>query len=288
MLSRLVAHGFDLKHIQPPRGAAHLHCMTVSAGFEQRRNEHYSWDGMKRGSAPFLVLQHTTQGEGQLDYAGVRHKLTPGKTMLVTMPHEHRYFLERGGHWEYFWMLISGREAMRLSLDILATAGPVLSLSEAEVDTLAVATLTCLTHSTMSAGKASSLGYAALTTLYDAAFSALPAAAAAHPAAIERVLSYIEHNISAPLHVERLAAIASMSRAHFVRRFTETVGSPPSHYVLERRIARAERLLLATEMSVADIAAMTGFAEANYFSKTFRRLRATTPISYRATRFEAG
>lgn len=288
MLSQLIDHGFDLKQLNPPRSAGSLHCMAVSAGYEQRRNELYAWDGLKRGTAPFLVLQHTTMGEGVLDYAGVRHRLVPGKTMLVTMPHEHRYFLDRGGHWEYFWMLISGREAMRITLEILAHAGPVLSLSDSEIDRLAATTLSCLTTTAVSPGKAASLGYEALTSLHDAAFRAVSSTNETHSPAIDRVLTYIEDNLATELHVDRLAGIATMSRAHFVRSFATAVGTPPSSYVLERRIARAERLLLATEMTVNDIAQMTGFADGNYFSKVFRRMRATSPLAYRATRFEAG
>ncbi|MBK1794366.1 helix-turn-helix transcriptional regulator [Devosia sp. WQ 349] len=287
MLSQLIDHGFDLKRLTPPRSGMNLHCMAVSAGYEQRRNEHYSWDGMKRGTAPFLVLQHTTFGEGILEYAGVRHKLTPGKTMLVTMPHDHHYFLDRGGHWEYFWMVISGREAMRLALEILSHAGPVLTLSESEIDRLVATTLACLTTPSVSPGQAASLGYAALTTLHDAAFRAHAHSAQTHPPAIDRVITYVEDNLASELHVDRLAGLAGMSRAHFVRSFTAAVGTPPSTYVLERRIARAERLLLATEMSVVDIAAMTGFADGNYFAKVFRRVRNTAPLAHRATRFEA-
>ena len=115
MLTTLLDHGFDIRRLATPRSAAPLHCMVASAGYEQRRNEVYSWDGMKRGTAPFLVIQHTTFGEGRLDHAGVQYRLTPGKTMLVTMPHAHRYFLERGGHWEYFWLVLNGREALRLA-----------------------------------------------------------------------------------------------------------------------------------------------------------------------------
>ena len=79
-----------------------------------------------------------------------------------------------------------------------------------------------------------------------------------------------------------------MSRAHFVRRFTTTVGQSPSDFVLARRLARAERLLLATEMSVGEIARLTGFANSNYFAKVFRKKRGAAPLEYRATRFEAG
>jgi len=288
VLNSLLNHGFDIRHLTVPRSVAPLHCMAVSAGYEQRRNEVYSWDGMKRGTAPFLVIQHTTHGEGRLDYAGVQYRLTPGKTMLVTMPHAHRYYLERGGHWEYFWLLLNGREALRLAREILDSAGPVVSLDAGQIDRLAATTLDTMTLSEPSPGQVSVHGYAAMATLHDGVFGARLLGEAALPPALARVTAYVDDNLAAPLQVERLAEIAEMSRAHFVRRFTTTVGQSPSDFVLTRRLARAERLLLATEMGVGEIARLTGFANSNYFAKVFRKKRGAAPLEYRATRFEAG
>ncbi|SFV35160.1 Helix-turn-helix domain-containing protein [Devosia crocina] len=282
MLSQLLAHGHDIRALSLMRGAAPLHCMAASAGYEQRRNEVYSWDGMKRGTAPFLVIQHTTLGEGRLDYAGTRHRLTPGKTMLVTMPHAHRYWLDRGGEWEYFWLLLNGREALRLAREILDSAGPVLEPTRLQVDRLATACLELLTMADPSPGIASNAAYAAMTSLHDAVFGSRLPPERPLPPGIARVLAYVDANIGEKLPIDRLAGIAEMSRAHFVRSFALAVGAAPSEHVLERRLERVERLLLATEMGVGEIAAATGFADGNYMAKVLRRRRGMTPLELRA------
>lgn len=282
VLSDLLDHGHDIRTLNLPRSAAPLHCMGVSAGYEQRRNEVYSWDGMQRGTAPFLVIQHTTLGEGRLDYAGTKHRLTPGKTMLVTMPHAHRYWLERGGEWEYFWLLLNGREALRLAREILDNSGPVLELTGSQIDRLAAACLDLLQMQDPSPGLASTSAYAAMTSLHDAIFGSRPPPERPLAAGLARVVSHIDLNISNALPVDRLAAVAEMSRAHFVRSFGAALGSAPSDYVLEKRLERVERLLLATEMSVAEIAAATGFADGNYMAKVLRRRRGMAPLEFRA------
>ena len=63
-----------------------------------------------------------------------------------------------------------------------------------------------------------------------------------------------------------------------------SVGAAPSSYVLDKRMQLAERLLLATDETVASIAASCGFADGNYFAKAFRRYSGITPSAYRATR----
>jgi AraC family transcriptional regulator len=281
VLSQLLDHGHDIRSLSLPRSAAPLHCMAVAAGYEQRRNEVYSWDGLKRGTAPFLVIQHTTLGEGRLDFSGTQHRLRPGSTMLVAMPHAHRYWLERGGHWEYFWLLLNGREALRLAREIIDSAGPVLELSAHQIDRLAASCLALLTLSGLSPGEASSAAYGAMTSLHDSVFGSRPVPEHALAPALSRVLAHIDGQLASPLPVERLAAIAGISRAHFVRSFSAAMGRGPADYVLERRLERVERLLLASEMSVAEIARATGFADGNYLAKVLRRRRGISPLEFR-------
>lgn len=289
MLTQLIDHGHKVRALALPKSASPLHCMAISAGYEQRMNEVYTWDGLQRGTAPFLVIQHTLVGEGRLDFAGTHYRLTSGQTMVLSLPHAHRYWLERGQRWEYFWMVLNGREALRLAREIIDSAGPVLTLTEPVIDRLADACLTLIDRSPITPGEASTATYAAMTALHDGAFATLSAPDRALPPAFARVVAHIDANLTTSLHIDRLAAIAELSRAHFVRQFTLATGSAPSTFVLDRRIERIERLLLATDMSVVAIAEATGFSDANYLAKTFRRRHAMTPLDYRAAmRLAAG
>jgi AraC family transcriptional regulator len=285
MLSDLLAHGHDLRSLDRRGAVPTLGVLAEAVGYEQRRNELYSWDGMKRGTEPFLVIQHTILGEGRLDFGGARYRLGVGQTMLVTMPHAHRYWLQRGGHWEYFWFILSGREALRLARDVLAVAGPVLQPGPEGAAWLAGACHGLLTGS-LSPAQASVLGYQALAVLHDAAFAGAGPRAAVAPE-LARVLSHVEANLGGDLRVDALAHVAGLSRAHFVRRFAAAVGVPPSDFVFARRMDRVERLLTASEMKVAEIARATGFADANYLAKAFRRHRGLSPMEFRAQRDEA-
>lgn len=242
---------------------------------------------MKRGTSPFLVIQHTVLGEGRLDHAGVRYRVTPGQTMLVTMPHAHRYYLERGGNWEYFWFLLTGREAIRLARALTEVAGPILTLAPAQVDLLAGHCLSLLNDPTGDVGATSARAYGALSILHDAVFAQTGDGPVPLAPAIARVVGHIEGNLGSDLSIDRLAQVAGISRAHFVRRFTATLGHAPSDFVQARRMERIERLLLATEMTVGQIALLTGFADGNYLAKAFRRVRGLSPLEFRATRAEA-
>lgn len=281
MLSELLSHGHAIKLLRPPKAQVALHCMAVSAGYEQRQNEVYSWHGLQRGTVPFVVVQHTLVGEGRLDFSGARFRLRPGDTMILTMPHDHRYWLERGGHWEYFWMVLNGREALRLAREIIDARGPVLQPAANVVDRLAGACLSLVGPQSALPGEISAAAYTAMAALNDAAFAGESEAEPDVLPGLRRVMAYVQANIAMPLQIDRLAALAELSRAHFVRTFTSQVGMSPSVWVLERRLERIERLLIATDMSISAIAEVAGFADANYLAKVFRRKRYMSPIEYR-------
>lgn len=281
MLSELIEHGHALRMTDPPKGALPLHCMARGAGFERRFNEAYSWEGMKRGSQPFALIQHTIAGRGELDFEGTRHALGPGDTMLLTFPHRNRYWLAAGQSWEYFWITLNGREALRIARAVIDANGPVIRPGSEAVDRLAAGCLSLL-GADLPTGLASAAAYSAIVAVHDGTVTGETETLDA-PVAIQRVLSHIDRNLGASLGVDRLAGIAQMSRAHFVRLFTAAVGAAPSNYVFAQRIERAERLLIATDSGIGEIAATCGFADGNYFAKAFRRARGTTPGEFRAS-----
>ena len=84
-----------------------------------------------------------------------------------------------------------------------------------------------------------------------------------------------------PLDVPRLAAIACVSRAHFIRAFRDTFGETPHRYLQRRRLERAMFLLRETERSLTDICLDVGFTSLGTFSRTFREIIGEPPSAYR-------
>lgn len=80
--------------------------------------------------------------------------------------------------------------------------------------------------------------------------------------------------------VEGLAGAASTSRAAFARRFTETVGMTPMHYLLEWRLALAKDLLRSGTLSTAQIAARVGYRSAPAFTTAFARATGCSPTEF--------
>jgi AraC family transcriptional activator of mtrCDE len=81
--------------------------------------------------------------------------------------------------------------------------------------------------------------------------------------------------------VERLARVAAMSRATFVRHFGKHTGTTVNALVTRIRMMVAADLLGRDELTVATVAAEVGFQSESAFSRAFQQATGTTPGRFR-------
>ena len=98
---------------------------------------------------------------------------------------------------------------------------------------------------------------------------------------LRRVLDRIAAELSGPLPLAALAAEAGLSPCHFAREFARATGLPPHAYIVRRRVERAVTLLASPQVSVAAVAAASGFAHAGHLARHMRRLTGLTPERFR-------
>lgn len=98
---------------------------------------------------------------------------------------------------------------------------------------------------------------------------------------IGEAISHLEANFGERIQLDRLAAMANMSKRNFMRAFQSATGSSPIAHLIQLRVNRAASLLRRTEHSVTEIAFQVGFGDSNYFARQFRALLGVTPTQYR-------
>ena len=98
---------------------------------------------------------------------------------------------------------------------------------------------------------------------------------------IRRILDFIEAHLDHALTLDDLVAVAGGSSFHFSRAFKNSVGDSPYKYLLRRRMAHAQRLLMSTDWPLPKIARSCGFPGAVNFSRSFSRLLQVTPTQFR-------
>lgn len=102
------------------------------------------------------------------------------------------------------------------------------------------------------------------------------------PVKILDSISYILLNLQHDLSVALLAERANQNADYFSRVFKQYTGERPANYINEKRIERAQYLIVTTRMTFSQIAAHTGFENVFYFSKIFKKITGMSPGKYKA------
>ena len=98
-----------------------------------------------------------------------------------------------------------------------------------------------------------------------------------------RARDAMDRSYAEPLDIHRLAGVACVSEAHFIRTFRATFGETPHRYLQRRRVERAMYLLAQTERDITDICLEVGFSSLGTFSRTFTQIVGESPTGFRAT-----
>lgn len=78
-----------------------------------------------------------------------------------------------------------------------------------------------------------------------------------------------------------LAAHMCLSRAQLNRKINSELGTDTSHYIRERRLEHACRMLRSSDMSIMDIQVACGFDSPAYFSRAFKQRFEKSPSEWR-------
>jgi AraC-like DNA-binding protein len=98
---------------------------------------------------------------------------------------------------------------------------------------------------------------------------------------LKRATEFMEANLGEPISLVDIAAATGLSRMHFAAQFRVATGLRPHEFLLRRRIARAQELLLTTRTPLVEIALDVGFRTQAHFTTVFARLAGETPNVWR-------
>lgn len=98
---------------------------------------------------------------------------------------------------------------------------------------------------------------------------------------IEKTLSYIHSHIYENISLDELADGICLSKDHFIRLFKQETGTTPLQYINQKKIEKAQLILVTDNMPVKNIAFTLGFDDYSYFNRLFKKLTGATPQEYR-------
>lgn len=95
-------------------------------------------------------------------------------------------------------------------------------------------------------------------------------------------VSLMEANTEETIDLDSIAVYVDISRRQLERLFNKYLNCTPSRYYLQVRLAKAQRLLTQTNMSITDIGLACGFATSPHFSKAYRQHFGVSPSQERS------
>ena len=97
-----------------------------------------------------------------------------------------------------------------------------------------------------------------------------------------RAIAIMDETIESPISPSLIAEQLGISTRQLERLFGRFLNSTPKHYFMEKRLHRAQNLLVQTDQSVTEIAMACGFQSTSHFSRVYRAQFGTSPVQQRA------
>ncbi|MGH6952071.1 MAG: helix-turn-helix transcriptional regulator, partial [Vitreimonas sp.] len=94
-------------------------------------------------------------------------------------------------------------------------------------------------------------------------------------------VQHIAAHFDEPCTLEHLAALAGLSRFHFVRVFSAAIGQSPTQYLINTRLRAAAERLREEQTPIVQVAFDVGFNDLSHFYACFRDAFGRTPRQWR-------
>ena len=100
-------------------------------------------------------------------------------------------------------------------------------------------------------------------------------------AALQRVVEYIDNHYASPVTLTLLSETFHINLSYLCKLFRDRMGKSFVCYLNEVRIRHAKQLLAGSRLSVDEVAEKTGFNNANYLVRVFKKTTGMTIGEFR-------
>lgn len=100
---------------------------------------------------------------------------------------------------------------------------------------------------------------------------------------VDKVARFIEQHYVEEINLTELAEKFFVVPTYLSKRFKEKKNCTVMHYLEDIRLKKARKLLENSDISIFEVAQMTGYNDQNYFARRFREIYGISPRDYRKT-----
>lgn len=236
----------------------------------------------------YYLIHIILSGKGRFHYQGTEIEIHVGDSFLIEPEQLVSYTSDEEDPWHYQWIAFRGEEADSLVAHLQNS--PHYPIIQARNWRSIAKWYTRIQYSLKSKSPSLHLESIGYLHLLFAAYQRTM-----HPATqqqainiskqqhiVQQVLHYLSTQYAEPITIENMAQHLGYNRAYLSRLFKKSTRVSPATFLLKYRVDKARLLMRERqELTIEQIAASTGFHDALYFSKQFRRFYRMSPTSYR-------
>ncbi|MCL2319785.1 MAG: AraC family transcriptional regulator [Treponema sp.] len=241
----------------------------------------YYNNGRTKAMSSYVVWQYTLSGRGCIEINDHYQDLLPGSLMIVSVPGPHAYFLpEFSSHWEFVFLVMIGREAIRITRMIEQRIGNIIS---GEKLPLTITLLYEVVKKLFSEEINNPFNNSNYTYRLCMQFLEEMDISLSEPKSttFEELKIFLRKNIHRDVSVDEMAGFMHFSRSHFTRLFSKEMGMSPRMYLEDLRLKIAMDILFEKTTTIKETAARCGIQDVNYFCRLFKKRFGISPGKYK-------
>ena len=224
----------------------------------------------------FIVLD----GEGELRYQNLDHKLKKGSCAFIDC---HHPYSNTSGNWNIAWIHFNGNKLNDIYNKYIDRNGSVVFTSdnfqqyhELIKEIYRIASSDDYIKDMAIFHKLSELLFMLMEeTVYQEDENRN------NKYDIDQIKNYIDNNYIKDISLDDLSELFYINKYYLTRIFKEKYGSTINTYISSKRITKAKELLRFSSSSIADIALACGIKDPNYFSRLFKKIEGISPKDYK-------
>ncbi|WP_347242990.1 AraC family transcriptional regulator [Thermogutta sp.] len=98
---------------------------------------------------------------------------------------------------------------------------------------------------------------------------------------VSAAVRYIRDYACQGIDVGDLVTAVNISRSMLERKFKKFLNCTPHDLIVRTRLRRAQELLIQTDLTIENVATLSGFSSAEYMSSVFHRFMGQAPRDFR-------
>jgi AraC-like DNA-binding protein len=98
---------------------------------------------------------------------------------------------------------------------------------------------------------------------------------------IVKILRYIRENIDRNIKIDELSKFCYLTNDHFIRLFKREMHCTPIQHINQKKIEKAQLMLIIGKKSIKDISYSLSFDNISYFHRLFKKITGIAPSRYK-------